>query len=171
MKRRICLLGAVAVSAMGMPAATSTAAPKRKPRHRALVTTKTQCKTQVGVMVASGESGVTPPVQSGREFGGATCGKPLGDGVQRDDFNVDDGGDTQATFTWFYRTGTLHGTYTLTPQEGSLNFLSVDYVGTLTVTGGTGTLKGVTGDGTMTCASADGIHTSCTTKLKLKRTV
>jgi hypothetical protein len=52
-----------------------------------------------------------------------------------------------------------------------LNFLNVDYVGTLTVRGGTGTLKGFTGDGTMTCASADGIHASCTTKLRLKRTV
>jgi hypothetical protein len=91
--------------------------------------------------------------------------------VQRDDFTVDDGGDTRATFTWFYNTGTLHGRYTLTPQEGPLNFLKVDYDGRLTVTGGTGTLKGIMGDGVMTCASADGIHASCTTKLKLRKAV
>lgn len=170
MRRRICLLGAaVAVTAIGVPAATSSAAPKRKPRHPALITTKAACKTQVGVMVASGDSGVTPPVQAGREYGSATCGKPLGGGVQRDDFNVDDGGDTQAAFTWFFATGTVQGTYTLTPQEGTFNFLNVDYLGTLTVVGGTGTLKGITGEGAMTCATADGIHTTCTTRLKLKK--
>jgi hypothetical protein len=59
----------------------------------------------------------------------------------------------------------------LTPQEGTLNFLNVDCDGTLTVTSGTGTLKRITGDGVMTCASADGIHTSCTTKLTLRKAV
>ena len=170
MRRRIGLLGAVvAVSAMGVPPATSGAASKHKPRHPALITSKAQCKTQVAVMVAAGDSGVTPPVQSGREFGDSTCGKTLGEGVQRDSFTVDDAGDTQSTFSWFFRTGTLHGSYSLAPQEGSLNFLNVDYVGTMTVSGGTGTLKGTFGTGAMACTSADGIHTTCTTHLKLKK--
>ena len=169
MKRRIGLLGAaVAVCALGAAPATGQAASKRKPRHPAVITSKAECKTQVGVMVAAGDSSVTPPVQAGQEYGGASCGK-LGAGVQHDVFAVTDGGDTQSTFTWYFHTGTLRGTYTLTPQEGSLNFLNVDYLGTLRVSGGTGALKGLTGTGTMMCTSADGIHTSCTTKLTLKK--
>ncbi len=120
------------------------------------------------MMVAAGDSSVTPPVQSGQEYGGASCGK-LGAGVQHDVFAVTDGGDTQSTFTWYfqYRDAARHvhtdatGRVVELPQRRLL--------GTLTASGGTGALKGLTGTGTMRCTSADGIHTSCTTKLTLKK--
>jgi hypothetical protein len=58
-----------------------------------------------------------------------SAGKLLGPGVQADKFMVADTGDTVATYTLFFRTGTIHGTYDLTPQEAAFNFLEVDYLG------------------------------------------
>ncbi len=130
--------------------------------------TTVYCRTDVGVTIPAGATDITPPALSGKEYGPASCGK-LGNGVQADAFTVPGSGDTLAKFTWYLSTGTVTGTYDLTPQEGSLGtgFASVSYLGELKVTHGTGTLAGVTGTGTMTCASPDSIHTSCTDKLKL----
>jgi hypothetical protein len=129
------------------------------------------CRTKTTIEVPNGETGVTPPVSQGSEYGTAGCGK-LGRGVQSDQFTVPDSGDTVATFTWYLPTGSIRGKYDLTPQEGTLNFLSVDYVGKLTVTGGTGAFAGAkskgTGTGTMVCQSPDSVHTSCTDNVKLK---
>jgi hypothetical protein len=96
------------------------------------------------------------------------CGKPLGAGVQADRFTVPASGDTVAKFTLYFATGSLHGTYDLTPQEGALNFMSVAYQGTVKVDGGTGAFQGITGTGALRCKTPDGIHTNCTDRLKLK---
>ncbi len=167
MKRVIRVAGAASSAAALMIGATAAAAAvhKSKPAKPAAVSVK--CTTKVGVMVADGDTSVTPPVQQGSEYGTAQCSK-LGTGVQGDSFTVPDSGNTEANFTWYLRTGTVSGKYELTPQEGTLNFLKVTYDGTLTVTGGTGTFHGIKGSGTMTCTSQDGIHTSCTDKLKVK---
>jgi len=130
------------------------------------------CTTSVAVMIAPGDTGVTPPAAQGSEYGSASCGKPLGKGVQADTFTVPDSGDTLASYTMYFKTGTIYGTYDLTPQEGSFtdtNFTEVDSLGTLTVTGGTGVDTGAKGTGTMTCTTLDGIHTSCTDKLVLTK--
>jgi hypothetical protein len=80
--------------------------------------------------------------------------------------------ENQASFQLYFLTGTLDGKYVLTPQEGNFSpttFTETDYLGTLTITGGTGAYKGAKGTGTMTCTTPDGIHTTCTDKLKLKK--
>ena len=167
MKRRICVASVascVTALTIGVPAVAAVHKTK-KPVKPATVNVK--CVTNVGIMVANGDSAVTPPVQQGSEYGTVHCGK-WGSGVQGDSFTVPDSGDTVADFTWYLRTGTVSGHYDLTPQEGTLNFLNATYDGTLTVTGGTGTFSGIKGTGTMTCATQDGIHTSCTDKLKVK---
>jgi hypothetical protein len=166
-KRVIRVAGVASSTAALIIGATTAAAAvhKSKPAKAAAVSVK--CTTKVGVMVADGDTSVTPPVEQGSEYGTALCSK-LGTGVQGDSFTIADSGNTEANFTWYLRTGTVSGKYEVTPQEGTLNFLNVTYSGTLTVTGGTGTLHGIKGSGTMTCASQDGIHTSCTDKLKVK---
>jgi len=164
-RRRICLLGVTLPLALGVApavAATSSSSKPVKPKP-----VKTVCTTNVGIMIASGGTEVTPPVQAGQEYGSAHCGPALGGGVQSDTFTVDDSGDTLAKFTWYLHTGTVHGTYDLTPQSGAFNFLAVDYTGTLKVKGGTGAFAGAKGTGTMTCSTADGIHTTCSDKVKL----
>ena len=83
-----------------------------------------------------------------------------------------DSGVNQATYQMYFPTGTIHGKYALTPSEGDFGpttFTETDYLGTLTITGGTGTYKGAKGIGTMTCNTLDGIHTTCTDRLKLTK--
>ncbi len=169
MNRRIYGAGvACCAAALTLGASAAAAVHKAKPGKPVKpATIAVKCTTTVGVMTAQGDTSVTPPVQQGSEYGPAHCSK-LSTGSQADSFVVQDSGDTQATFTWYLRTGTVSGKYDLTPQEGTLNFLNATYDGTLTVTGGTGTFRGIKGTGTMTCATQDGVHTSCTDKVKVK---
>jgi hypothetical protein len=167
-KRRICLVGA-ALSVILMAFGVAGAMASKTKTKTASKPVAVVCHTKTTIVVPSGVTGVTPPVSQGSEYGTAGCGK-LGRGVQSDQFNVPDSGDTVATFTWYLAKGTVRGKYDLTPQEGTLNFLSVDYVGTFTVTGGTGAFVGAKnkGPGTMVCQSPDSVHMSCTDKVKLK---
>jgi len=157
---------ALSVISLAFGVAVATASKSKTTKTKSITVT---CRTAVTVTIASGDTGVTPPLPQGTEYGSAACDKLVGDGVQADRFTVPDSGDTLANYTWYFRTGTLKGTYDLTPQEGSLNtgFTSASYLGALKVLAGTGALKGYTGTGTMTCSTPDGIHTSCTDKLKL----
>jgi hypothetical protein len=168
-RRRICVVGAaLSAASLGFGAVSATAA--KSPAGTNV--TKVTCKTNVGIMVAGSDTGVTPPVQKGAEYGIAVCGKLLGSGVQADKFSVPDTGNTLAQYQMYLPTGTIHGKYKLIPQEGSFNgsnFNEVDTLGTLTITGGTGTYQGAKGTGTMKCKSLDGIHTTCTDKLKLTK--
>ena len=94
----MCLVGAaIAIGTLGAGAAAGVAAPKHRAGQKARLTVKATCKTEVAVMVAAGDSSVTPPVEAGQEYGSANCGKPMGDGVQRDQFDVTSGGDTEST--------------------------------------------------------------------------
>jgi hypothetical protein len=167
-RRRICLVGAaLSASSLAFGVAPVLAAKKKmtKPAIKAVSPT---CTTNVGIMIPSSASEITPPVQSGNEYGTASCGGVLGRGVQSDTFSVPDSGDTVAIYTLYFHGGTIHGTYHLIPQEGSFSFLTVNYRGTLTIKGGSGAFLGAKGTGTMTCETLDGIHATCTDKLKLK---
>jgi hypothetical protein len=169
-KRRICLVGAaVSVILMAFGVAGAMASKTKTKTKTVTKPVAVVCHTKTTIVVPSGQTGVTPPVSQGSEYGIAGCGK-FGRGVQSDQFNVPDSGDTLATFTWYLPTGSIKGKYDLTPQEGTLNFLSVDYVGKLTILGGTGAFAGVKGKGpgTMVCQSPDSVHTSCTDNVKLK---
>jgi hypothetical protein len=166
-RRRICMMGAAlsaAPLALGVAPALAAKSTAKKPKPKPV---QTACTTNVGIMIPAGETGLTPPIAGGSEYGTAVCAKVFGRGVQSDNFTTPDSGDTAATFTLYFRRGTLRGSYDLTPQEGGLNFTETDYLGTLTVKGGTGLYQGAKGTGTMTCRSLDGIHTSCQDKLKL----
>ena len=178
MRRRICLAGVLAVSAspLAIGIAPATAAKSKPKTPKSTPTTPTTngvtvtCTTNVGIMIDSGDTGVLPPVQQGTEYGTVKCGKLLGQGVQADAFTVSPiTGNTQAHYTLFFHTGSVHGTYTLVPQEAELNFLEVDYLGKLTLGGGTGAYRGLKGTGKMTCQSLDGIHTTCKLELGLPK--
>jgi hypothetical protein len=163
--RRICLVGgALGAITLAFGVAVATASKSKTKVKPATV----YCTTSMSLAVPASDTDVTPAATSGNEYGSAICGK-LGHGVQADSFTVPASGDTLARFTFYMPTGTLSGTYDLTPQTGSLGsgFASVSYLGTLKVTHGTGGLAAVTGTGTMTCSSPDSIHTRCTDKLKL----
>jgi hypothetical protein len=164
--RRICLVG-VALGAVTLAFGVAVATASKSKTTKAKSTT-VYCDTSVSIAVPATDTDVTPAATSGNEYGSVICHQ-LGHGVQADSFTVPNSGDTVARFTFYMPTGTLSGTYDLTPQTGSLGsgFASVSYLGTLKVTHGTGALAGVTGTGTMTCSSPDSIHTSCTDKLKL----
>ena len=168
MRRRICLVAALCVIPLASGVAASAAKTKTKTKSTKAKPTTVYCRTAVGLMIPAGQTEITPPASQGDEWGTASCGK-LGKGAQGDNFTVVDSGDSVGKFTWYLSTGTVSGTFDLTPQEGSLGsgFASVTYLGTLKVTGATGTLVGVKGTGTMNCSSPDSIHTSCTDKLKL----
>jgi hypothetical protein len=163
-RRRICLVGAaLSVCPLAFVAGTATAASSTSKSSQRVL-----CSTKTSVMVANGEMSVQPPASQGDEYGTASCGKLLGSGVQRDSFTVPASGDTIARFELYFPTGTVHGTYDLTPQAGSFNFLETDWTGKMKVLGGTGAYKGATGTGTMACKTLDGVHTTCTDRLKLK---
>jgi hypothetical protein len=173
-KRRICVVGvALSAGSVAFGVAPALAArhkvtkPKKKPAIQMPVATT--CTTNTAIMIGPGVTTLTPPVQGGHEYGVATCGDVLGRGVQGDTFAVQDSGDTVATYTLWFLTGTIRGKFDLTPQEGDLNFTTTSYTGTMTITGGTGQFFGATGSGTMTCASDDGIHNTCTDKLNLTK--
>lgn len=159
MKRRICLVGAaLSVCPLAFIAGPATAASAKS----------ITCSTKTSISVANGQDNVLPPVSQGQEYGSAHCGGGLGGGVETDSFKVPLSGDTVAKYTIYLNAGTVHGSYDLTPESGSLNFLATTWTGTLKVLGGTGAYKGAAGTGTLACQSLDGIHTTCTDKLKLK---
>ena len=166
MKRRICVAGAaLGLCPLAFLAGSAAAA---KTKSSAGGGPKIVCSTKTSIMIPSGESSVSPPAQQGSEYGTASCAKPLGGGIQRDSFSVPASGDTVAKYTLYFRTGTLSGTYDLTPTGESQNFLETDWTGAMKVTGGTGAFKGAKGVGTMACKTMDGIHTTCTDKLRVK---
>jgi hypothetical protein len=170
-KRRICLVGAALVACPLAFGVASAAAKTKTPTKPASKGTSVNCATNTSIQIATGDTGVTAPADQGTEYGTVVCHKLLGRGVEADTFTLAATGDNVAKYWMYFDTGAIHGSYDLTPQEGSFNdtnFLEVDYLGTLVVKGGTGAFAGVTGTGTMTCTTLDGIHTSCTDKLKLK---
>lgn len=180
MRRRIYMIGAVLCAGVLVFAAAAAAAKPKAGKHKKGAAgglsfkpiARAKCKIATGITVAAGDFSVTPPVAKGVEFGSASCGKAFGKGVQRDTFTVPDSGANKATYQMYFPTGTIHGKYVLVPQEGDFNpgsFTEIDYLGTLTITGGTGAYKGAKGVGTMTCKTLDAIHTACTDKLKFKQ--
>ena len=99
-----------------------------------------------------------------------------GGGIEASSFIVPFSGDTIGTFTQYLSAGSIKGRFNLVPQEGSpvstgTGFSSQDWVGILTVTGGTGIYKGIRSNrnaGTLTCSSTDTVHLMCTEKVKVK---
>ena len=166
MKRRICIVGLALACLPALVAATATAANSKS--KSSVSKAKVTCSSSTSVAIPAGENSVSPPAQSGTEYGTISCNKLVGGGVQRDTFNVPTSGNTNAKVWMYFKGGSLHGSYTLVPSSSSANFLEEDWTGTAKVTGGSGAFKGVTGTGTMKCKTLDGVHTTCTDKFKLQ---
>jgi hypothetical protein len=164
----IYVAGALAPFAVAVGLVPSAGAKGGKPKGHA-----SPCTVFVTTEVPSNETVVLPSAAQGQQWGSIACGgKTLGSGAQKQDFASPDTGDTSGTFTSYFRTGTVHGTFKLTQQEGSIttsnDFASANYVGTLKITGGSGTFKDAKGTGTLTCTTPDGIHFTYKEKIALK---
>jgi uncharacterized protein (DUF2147 family) len=127
------------------------------------------CTVLVTSAVPGGETVVLPSASQGEQWGSIHCGKKLGSGAEKQDFNSPDTGAVMGTFSSYLQTGTFHGSYSLTQQEGTFtgSFASVSYAGKLKIKGGSGAFKGAAGTGTETCTSQDGLHFTCKEKLTL----
>jgi hypothetical protein len=174
--RRICF-AALAVTASSLAAAIAVAPAGAKTHHKNTPAPKpvkvtVTCTVNESVQVPAGSLAVTPPVDSGTQDGSAGCGSPVGSGVTTSTMTLQDTGDLTGKYWIYGPAGSLHGSYDLTqsanqPPSNPLSFFAAAYDGTLTVTGGTGALKGATGHGTSTCLTPDGVHMTCQEKLHL----
>jgi hypothetical protein len=95
--------------------------------------------------------------------------------VESDAFKVPLSGDSVGSYAQYFGTSSIHGKFKLTPGEGSGNisqgsFESESWVGTVTVTGGTGQYAGAAGTkGVLKCTSGDTVHLRCTEKIGLSK--
>jgi hypothetical protein len=168
--RRICLVGtaiAVVPFAVGISVAGAATAAKPKP-------TVLKCHISLGTVPPPGSSSVDQPPANGAQYGTVHCGGPgFGWGVEKDTFKVPDSGDTVGNYAQYFGNGSIRGKFDLTPGEGSgdltgSSFTSQTWVGTVTVTGGTGPLAKAAGKkGVLKCTSGDSVHLTCTEKIKL----
>ncbi len=90
------------------------------------------------------------PAAQGAQYGTVHCaGASFGWGVEKDSFKVPDSGDTVGDYVQYFGTGSIRGKFDLTPDQNgdvsSTDFTSESWTGTLTVTGGTGTLAKASG--------------------------
>jgi hypothetical protein len=159
--------GALTAAIAVVPASAASSSTSKKPKP---IKVTAQCTSNVSIVVPAGQQGITPPVNSGHEYGSISCPK-VGSGVISQSLTQDDAGDLTGTYTAYFATGSVHGKYTLTQQPGlpssTTGFFSATFLGTSTVAGGTGTYKNITGKGTWNCSTMDGVHTTCTGKLKV----
>jgi hypothetical protein len=131
-----------------------------------------KCHISVSTVPPPGSNMVNQPPSQGSQYGAVHCGS-VGAGVEADSFKVPDSGNTVAKYWQYFGTGSIHGTFNISPTEGSgslsaTSFESESWVGTVTVTGGTGAYSNAAGKkGVLKCTSGDTVHMTCTEKLKL----
>jgi hypothetical protein len=174
--KRISLVGvalvasSLAIAVTVVPAGAKTSKGKTKTVKAKPVKVEATCTSDVSIAVLPGQTQVVPPVNQGHEYGLVSCGT-LGKGVQSESLTLQDTGNYVGTYTEYFDTGTIHGTYTLIPGDsiptGPTTFNAANYTGTATVVGGTGAYRKAIGTGTLTCSTPDSIHSSCSEKLKL----
>ena len=165
----------MAVMAVGLLVIGATSALGAKPAAKAKpkpVKFKVTCKSNVGDVPADGDNSVVPPVDQGWQYGSVRCGKVFGPGIAANKFALQDSGDLQGSWSQYYRVGTIHGTFAMTPADtgppsSPTTFATVSYSGTATVDGGTGAYRKAKGKGTMNCSSTDGVHFTCTDTVKV----
>jgi len=171
-RRRMCLVGSAIAAAplvigFGVPAALAkgTAA-------KSVATLK--CHITLSTVPPPGSPSVNQPPAQGAQYGPAHCPK-AGSGIESTTFTVPASGDTVGSYALYFGTSSVRGKFNLIPNEGSgdlsaTNFESESWVGTFTVTGGTGTYAGAAGKkGTIKCTSGDSVHVTCTEKIGLTK--
>lgn len=180
--KRICLLGAAIAGlfiigatnalAVGSHASARTAATKTKATSKAkskgAATVKVSCALSFSLMVPSSDTTVTQGAASGDHAGFTQCpAKGLGKGSEADSFTTDAGGDLIGKWQVWFNTGSVYGTYDLTPADNGpstdQSFSAAGYTGTFVIKGGTGTLAKYRTKtaGTMKCATKDSVHYAC----------
>lgn len=178
MKRRMYLVGTALAAVLfavgiGVPAALA-----KKASGNSQGTTPAaavlKCHITLSTVPPPGSASVSQPPSGGLMYGQVHCpSKSFGGGVEAVSFKVPDSGDTIASYAQYFGSGSVHGKFNLAPEEGngnlsSTSFASSSWVGTVTLTGGTGTLTKANGrKGTLKCTSGDSVHLTCTEKLSL----
>jgi len=133
-----------------------------------------KCHIALSTVPPPGSPAVDQPPTQGLQYGPVHC-KGAGSGVESDTFKVPLSGNNVGSYAQYFGTSSIRGKFNLTPSEGSGDisqgsFLSESWVGTLTVTGGTGQYAGAAGKkGTMKCTSDDTVHVTCTEKIGLSK--
>jgi hypothetical protein len=174
--KRICLLGATVAAVLIIGVASALAATShaskggKKSKAPSVVTTKVSCASSLILQVPAGAQDVSPASLDGTQMGTTNCA-PVGKGVEVESFTTEDSGDISGKWQSWFKTGSVFGTFTMTPSDDNppttTSFSQVSYTGTFAVTNGTGTLAKAAGTGTLTCSTQDSIHFSCKQKGKL----
>jgi hypothetical protein len=173
-RRRICLVGiAIAAASLVIGVEVASAAAKSSAAKPVVL----KCHISLSTAPPPGSSTVNQPPAQGTQFGAIHCPTAsFGGGVESDSFKVPDSGDTLGNYSQYFGAGSIHGSFNLTPEEGSgslsaTNFESESWTGTVTVTGGTGVYAKAAGKkGVLKCTSPDTVHLTCTEKLTLTAT-
>jgi hypothetical protein len=171
--KRICLPGAAiaAVLILGVAsalAATSHAAKGgKKSKTPATVTTKVSCASSLILQAAPGATDVTPASEQGVWAGTSSCTpSAVAKGVQTLSYSTEDSGDLTGKWQAWFNTGSVFGTFTLTPDDNgpptsTTTFGAASYTGTFILKNGTGAYAKATGTGTLKCATQDAVHFTC----------
>jgi len=131
-------------------------------------TVKSACTMKISVQIPVDGISVNPADQAGNYAGKAKCGKLWGSGVYAASFQIPDNGDVTGAYRQFFSTGSVTGKFVLTPNDSEPTdqntFASQKFIGTITVTGGTGTYQGYKSKkkGKLVCTTLDAVHLTCT---------
>jgi hypothetical protein len=169
--KRICLLGTAIAAVLILGVATAMAASShaskggKKSKTPSTVTTKVSCTSSPVIQVAPGATDLTPAAQEGSWMGPITC-PGIGHGVVSESYTTADSGDLVGKWQAWFNTGTVFGTFDLTPDDNgqppsSTSFSQASFTGTFIIKNGTGAYAKATGTGTLKCASQDSVHFSC----------
>ena len=175
--KRICLLGATIAAvliigvASALAATSSSSKGGKKSKTPSTVTTKVSCASSLTLQVPAGATDVSPAGQDGSEMGSVTC-PGVGKGVEAQSFTTADSGDLIGKWQAWFSTGTVYGTFDLTPDDNgpptsTTSFSQASYTGTFIVKGGASAFAKATGTGTLTCSTQDSVHFSCKQKGKV----
>lgn len=167
--KRICLLGAAIAGILILGVATALAstphATSAKAKSKSTSGTKFSCTNHLSLQVPAGETDVTADEQSGAEAGAVSC-KPFGKGFAFENYTTATSGNLTGKWQQWFNTGTLYGTYVLTPADNgppttASSFASASYTGTFVIKGGTGADAKASGKGTLSCKTSDSVHYVC----------
>jgi hypothetical protein len=180
--RRSYIAGAAVVVVSLIIGGAAMAAASTKHHHKHHVKPKPKptvelyrCSSAPITVPPPGQASSPQPASSGQQYGTVSCSTTgFGNGVMSDAFTVPDSGDLTGTFTQYFSTGTVSGTFDVSPTEsqpiGSDTFTAQSYSGTAAVTSGTGAFAGTKGKdnkGTMACDTQDSVHYTCTQNIMI----
>jgi hypothetical protein len=177
-RRRIHLIGtAVAALSLVIGVGVALAATHHHPKPAKPTEAMLRCSMSLATVPPAGQANVDQPPTAGDTYGPASCPNraAFGGGMAHTSFTVPDSGDTVGTYQEYFRTGTVAGSFDITPNESppisSTGFYSQTWTGTITLDKATGTfagIKGKTGTGVLNCSTQDsGVHMTCSERIKI----